>query len=840
MDDNVEYIACIYDADYVTVDKKTSVRLWGVTDKGETITIVDRKFMPYFYAEVSSQWKSSQRTGDVMRMIRELNEISSGPIRKVETVNKRYLGEEREFIKITVYQPTDILWVWDIIQKWPSIKSEYEFGIPFRKRYIIDRDIPVIEWAKFTGRPVDKGKTKTDIMIDIQDVNRYEEKLEMPPMRTVAADITSVKDEIISIGISDGDKFRKVLTCGEAGNQGFTKADDNIEVMDTEKDLIERFISYIDEYDPHMIFTFAGDSRECMLLEKRAKDLDVLLTVGRDGEGLSFYKKGKNKAAIMCGRVHIDMKVFIDDVVSRRSSVEGGNLESAIESILGKDINLLKASDIENIKRRGDDLTEIADNSSKRAENIFLIAKRYIPFIFQLANICRQTVFDVSRMRHSQMIDWILVREAYRLNEIILNLPKAGEISKRYSIEPYEGGYLQEPVEGIHKDIAMIEFRDLYPSIVLKHNVSPEMIDTEEIYREVNSVPESVHFFGLKRRGFVPSVVLHSSEEIKRTKEIIDSGKYDEDSKVKYYLESRIEALQMLANSVYGYFAYPGSRWYSRICASSITAWGRRYMKNIAETAESGGTAVIYADTYSIFLAGMSEGKARKFIDDIRKMMPSGCRIAFEGSFKRGIFVKSSGGRAKYALTDRKKELTVKGFEMSRRDSPGIVKNVQKDVIKHILIDKSFKKAEECVQRAIEKINNGGADIDELIIRNQISRPVERYEQNWPFVSAAKKMIERGKKVPVGSVVEYIITKGEGSVSERAQSPEYSEDYDPHYYVNNQILSAVTKIMETAGMESPEPAENETESDGQDAGQRSINDFMKKGIKDKLKGRFGV
>ena len=84
-----------------------------------------------------------------------------------------------------------------------------------------------------------------------------------------------------------------------------------------------------------------------------------------------------------------------------------------------------------------------------------------------------------------------------------------------------------------------------------------------------------------------------------------------------------------------------------------------------------------------------------------------------------------------------------------------------------------------------------------------LQRNVNDYDSIGPHVAAAKKAIERGKKLGVGSMLSFIITKGKEkmSISDKAELEEYVEegDYDAEYYIENQVLPAVIKIMQELG-----------------------------------------
>ena len=42
-----------------------------------------------------------------------------------------------------------------------------------------------------------------------------------------------------------------------------------------------------------------------------------------------------------------------------------------------------------------------------------------------------------------------------------------------------KGGLIYQPIIGIHKDVAQIDFASMYPSIMVQHNISPETMGIE-------------------------------------------------------------------------------------------------------------------------------------------------------------------------------------------------------------------------------------------------------------------------------------------------------------------------------------------------------------------------
>ena len=146
-------------------------------------------------------------------------------------------------------------------------------------------------------------------------------------------------------------------------------------------------------------------------------------------------------------------------------------------------------------------------------------------------------------------------------------------------------------------------------------------------------------------------------------------------------------------------------------------------------------------------------------------------------------------------------EIIAKCLELVRRDWAPIVKQTQEAVLMAILKEGDSNKAISEVKKVMKKLRNGDVDKKELIIHTQITKPLNQYKQVGPHVIAAQKIEEHGIKVTRGTIIQYIIAKGKGSISQRAVPYEYSEgyDYDKDYYINNQLIPAVERIMYSFG-----------------------------------------
>jgi DNA polymerase I len=61
--------------------------------------------------------------------------------------------------------------------------------------------------------------------------------------------------------------------------------------------------------------------------------------------------------------------------------------------------------------------------------------------------------------------------------------------------------------------------------------------------------------------------------------------------------------------------------------------------------------------------------------------------------------------------------------------------------------------------------------------------------------------MKRGMDFKAGSIVTYIVTKKGESISDKAMVADFVEegDYDAEYYIGNQVLPSILRIMEALG-----------------------------------------
>jgi DNA polymerase I len=403
----------------------------------------------------------------------------------------------------------------------------------------------------------------------------------------------SEKDPIIMISLSSNRGLRKVLATAESPL-------DFVETLQDEAEMLRRFTAIVEEEDPDILIGYNSDNFDFPYIRDRANILEVPLTLGTDGSGIKFMKRGFTNAALVKGRVHVDLYL----IMRRYLQLDRYTLERVYLELFGEEKYDIPGDEIHQYwDDCGPKLEKLCHYSLDDAVAVTEIGEKMIPLTLELTRIVGQPFFDMARMATGQQVEWYLIRKANQQKEVVPNKPSASQYSNRRS-KRASGGYVKDPVKGLHENIVYFDFRSLYPSIIISKNVSPDTLVDECKPEECHISPERGYMFLKEPPGFVPSIIGNILTERVRLKTLMKESEDEEEKKI---LNVQQEALKRLANSMYGVYGYSRFRWYRLECADAITAWGRDYIKKTMAKAENFGFKPVYADTDGFYAVYQEE-----------------------------------------------------------------------------------------------------------------------------------------------------------------------------------------------------------------------------------------
>ncbi|MEN6329875.1 MAG: DNA-directed DNA polymerase [Methanobacteriaceae archaeon] len=587
----------LLDIDYVTEHDVPVIRLFGtfMTEEGaRSIIALDRGFQPYIYVIPHNIEKCRQ----------ELEELE---VMRVEVVGLKDLGEAIKVLKVFFKHPQDVPRFRDEIANLDSVDEIREYDLPFYRRYLIDKGLFPMGKVEVSGRSIStgdyRGCTVKDTYILEMTTDPVLLESDFPELKILSFDIETYnpkgmpraeEDPIIMISLSSNKGLKKVISTAKCDF-------DFVETVATEEDILKEFMSTVKEENPNIILGYNSDNFDFNYINERAKRLGISVDLGTDGSSLKFMRRGFTNAALIKGRVHVDLYL----VVRRYLSMDRYTLERVYWELFGEEKEDIPGDEICDYWDNGGlQLDSLFKYSLDDAEAVTKIGEKMLPLTMELTRIVGQPFFDVARMATGQLVEWYLIRKAFEVGELVPNKPSAAEHSDRRG-KRAAGGYVKDPEKGLHENIVYFDFRSLYPSIIISKNVSLDTLVQECEEGVCHVSPEAGHLFLKEPKGFVPSVIGNVLRERVRLKTMMHQAT---DEREIQLLNVQQEALKRLANSMYGVYGFSRFRWYSLECADAITAWGRDYIKKTMKKAEEFGFKPIYADTDGFYAVYEGDG----------------------------------------------------------------------------------------------------------------------------------------------------------------------------------------------------------------------------------------
>src|SRR3989344_1351228 len=619
---------------------------------------------------------------------------------------------------------------------------------------------------------------------------------------SVRKEIDSLRNPILMIALR-GKDYQKVISWKK-----FNHDLDYLEIVADEAAMLERFKEIIHEQQPDILTGYFSDGFDLPYIKARADKHNVRLDLGLDHSDMVVISKTGSRSgqAAIKGILHLDVLKFIKNIFGKNLKTDSYSLDNVSRELLNHQKHEVNLDELSTVwDSRPEELGKFCAYNLHDAYLTYELCRKLLPDMIEFTTITGVPTFDVIRMRFSRLVDSYIMKRSMEYGVLAPNKPGNEEISQRMD-ESIQGGYVYQPTPGLYQDVVVFDFRSLYPTIITAHNISPEAFRCSCC--SSNTVPgKQQYWFCRREKRFISSVLenlIIKRVEVKNLiKEAKISKKKDEDTKL---LEARSYALKILANSFYGYLGFYGARWYCLECAASTTAYARNYIKETIKKAESKSFKVIYADTDSCFmlLGNQNISRAMEFMNEVNFDLPGHMELDFEGYYPRGLFVAAKGSekgaKKRYALISDKGKLKITGFETVRRNSSQIAKEIQKEVLKLVLTGK-IEEAVKFVRDQIKELQTGKISNTKMILKTQITRELESYTSIGPHVAVARQLVQRGERIVSGMVMEYIIVKGTGLLRERARivADVKEGEYDPEYYLQNQILPAVSGIFAVLG-----------------------------------------
>ena len=739
---------------------KDVIWIWGSDKAGNFHLLVEPHYKDYFYVDKSRV--SYEQIQDLFRM-------NLGSLFKsihLEEVSKKLYGVYSDFIKV-LGEFEVIKKASDIVEKKFGDDVIFEDDIRPSQKFIMDNEITPCQWYRIDYDPIDENdNVKIGLLKDISPV--LEEK-DYPNLKILSMDaILGSKygapdpdlDPVIGIIAFDGKEYYEFISDG------------------SDMKVIEELEKLVKNVDPHVILGFETNSIIFPYLVERGKRFKRIPKLGKFGTEIHQSVLGHFSIG---GRINIDLKEYVDDLpFFQRKTLEEladylrlKSIEYPIDKYLYYQYWMESRDELINYIRW-------------RLKVIYESYNKLIDHIFALSNTTGIPPDYVLTASSGRQAEYYIMRIARRRDEIV---PKV----RQRPYKPYPGGLVLKPKKGLIENIAVIDYKSMYPSIMIKYNISPEtIISTPEgdvlFFEEVG--------YGVRRDvdGLFPTIL----RDLVQKRDNIRKMMKDVDPKSSVYkiLDARQRVLKILANTMYGYMGWLGARWYSYEGASIVTYLGRRTITLSIDKANSIGLEVVYGDTDSLFVKN-DEDKVKVLLNWISEEL--GLEAKIDKIYKRILFTEA---KKRYAGLTIDGALEIVGLEYVRRDWCDYAREAQHTIVQMVLEGASKDKILDVFRDYVRNLRRKNVDVRKLIIWEQITKAIEEYKVNAPHVEVARRLMQDGWRVKRGVFIGYIILKGDGPLYKRAvhYTKVDTKLIDWDYYIFNQLLPVVSRVLTPIGI----------------------------------------
>ncbi len=624
-----------------------------------------------------------------------------------------------------------------------------------------------------------------------------------PRLSCLSLDIECAMDgELFSIGLASQQlSVAEVLMIGEYQEC----SDAHILWFKDELALLKGLVTRLSEIDPDLIIGWNVINFDMQILLERASIYKLKLKLGRAMREASWREQRNDSSK---GYVSIPGRVTIDGIDALRSATwnfESFSLENVSQTLLGRGKKVEQNID--------DRVAEIVDNfhnnkpalAAYNLEDCLLVLEIFeqTKIVNYLILRSRITGLELDRAGGSvAAFTNLYLPKLHRGGYVAPNLPADGGLAS-------PGGYVMDSIPGLYKNVLVLDFKSLYPSIIRTFKVDPMGL-VEGLKNQEKSIPGFKGAFFDRNKHYLPDIIT----ELWRQR---DQAKLNGD-------RVRSQAIKILMNSFYGVLGSGGCRFYDTRLASSITMRGHELMQTTSKWIEEQGYSVIYGDTDSTFVAldeGYDASRCASIGSQLVEMINQRWRETLEQDFGLECFLElefethfsrflmptirgqEAGSKKRYAglivdSNSKEESLIFKGLENVRTDWTQLAKDFQAELYDRVFHDQD---PSELILKTVLDTRAGLHD-DRLVYRKQLRRKLELYVKNVPPHVRAARLADdinlelgRSQLYQNKGWVSYVITKNGPEPVEHQRS---ALDYD--HYIDKQIKPIADAVLPFIGM----------------------------------------
>uniref|UniRef100_A0A8C1RL41 DNA polymerase n=1 Tax=Cyprinus carpio TaxID=7962 RepID=A0A8C1RL41_CYPCA len=828
------------------------VRMFGVTDSGNSVCCHIHGFAPYFYVPAPNGFTSAH----LAEFQRELNSavlkdmrsnkdniavtVLAVDITRKESMYNYHGNKPHDFLRITMAMPRLIAPAKRLLEqgfKFANFATQsyqaYEANIDFEIRYLLYVRV-------MAGRREEKDRQTQNIQESHPAEGEWQR---IAPLRVLSFDIECAGrkgvfpepeiDPVIQIASMvqrQGEKepfIRTVFTLQSCASI----VGSQILCFTQEKQLLQSWAEFVRTVDPDIITGYNIQNFDLPYLLNRAATLKVNLFpyLGRVWGSKSVLKdssfqskqmgRRENKTVNMEGRVQFDLlQVLLRDYKLRSYTLNAVSFHFLQEQ--KEDVQHSIITDLQN-----------GNEQTRRRLAVYCLKDAYLPLRLLQKLMCVINYMEMARvtgvpltylLSRGQQIKVVsqLLRQAMKQDLVMPVVRTEGG-------EDYTGATVIEPEKGYYSvPITTLDFSSLYPSIMMAHNLCYTTLLQKNQVEKLCLSPEDfiktptgdLFVKSSVRKGLLPEILENLLSARKRAKAEL---KKETDPFKKQVLDGRQLALKISANSVYGFTGAQVGKLPCLEISQSVTGFGRQMIEQTKQLVESTYTIangyqadakVIYGDTDSVMVKlgvatvqeAMNLGK--QAADWVSSHFIPPIKLEFEKVYYPYLLINKKRYAGLYfsSNAEHHDKMDCKGIETVRRDNCPLVANLINTCLQNILIDRDPDGAVAHAKEVISDLLCNRIDISQLVITKELTRTAQEYAGKQAHVELAERMRKRdaGSAPNLGDRVPYVIIKATKGVAAymKSEDPIYVLEnnipIDTQYYLEQQLSKPLLRIFE--------------------------------------------
>lgn len=310
------------------------------------------------------------------------------------------------------------------------------------------------------------------------------------------------------------------------------------------------------------------------------------------------------------------------------------------------------------------------------------------------------------------------------------------------------GGITLQPDPGIYEDIYEIDFSSMYPSIIVRYNLSPETIGKRHGYE----VPDTPYRVRADITGFLSQALGKLLEKRLFYKSINEDEVY----------RSRDTSLKWMLLTSFGYTGYKNAKFGKIEAHESITSIGRTILSRAMKIAESMGFRVIHGIVDSLWISG--NGDVQELLKRIRD--ETRIDIVLDGHYRWIAFFPARSGLGsvnRYIGLREDGTFKLRGIELRRKDVPEISRRFQLEALEILRdchgtsdIAEKYGELKELEDSYIRRIHEFPREY--FLINMKVTKRREDYRVRNMQKIALEDLRKQGIEVNPGERVPLIVT----------------------------------------------------------------------------------